>query len=373
MPGIVQENSQEEKIEAYFNRSLFAGVVTRNDCDTVARALGGNPITSVGAQGLCSYTVIAGPRQDTIVHFREETLGKVNTDNIEQAYQIHGSIVPRCKKFGSIGMLKILTMPKIPGSAYSDKCYKRTGPLPADVRATLDSNTEFFSRFFAESWLCSTKAKEHSPRVDELKGFIHYEMENFSNTLPPRHAEYLMKIKDELDILFAEDCAYVLTHLDLLPWNILVNDENHITGIIDWWDAGIMPFGVALHGFFFNMMGWMDKDGWHFYPCHRETEKLFWDTFETIVGTLTYKEKRAMEIAQMVGYYLRYGSTWDESLGKNGAYRPSRDGDEKLAYLDAIVEWTVSKESPIWSAPGDVPALTNGVDRILEQMNGLDF
>ena len=42
---------------------------------------------------------------------------------------------------------------------------------------------------------------------------------------------------------------WVLTHSDLSNTNILVDsDSGHLTGVVDWADARIEPFGIALWG-----------------------------------------------------------------------------------------------------------------------------
>lgn len=345
MPGVDDEN-----VRQYFARKLLKGV-TRSQCDEIAQDIVGAPVIPVAVQGLCSYTVLAGPEQDTIVQFREDGVQELRIDELTRACQIHGSVVPKCTLYGEVGPLKTWVMPKIPGNIYSDECYRSGGKLPPDVLARLKNTTTDLARFFAESWMSGTKGVQDEKLVIHFRDFATKEIDAFIETLPSRFNTFLQKVKHELPTIFDDHYPFVLTHLDLLPWNVLVDEDGHITGIIDWWDAQTIPFGVALQGFFFMLLGWMDRENkvWYCYAEHLEIEQLFWDTFESIAGKMTAQEKRSMEATQMLGYFLRYGSTWDESIGDKGGYRPSRDGDEKLAFLDVLVDWTTSKKGTTWT------------------------
>ena len=66
--------------------------------------------------------------------------------------------------------------------------------------------------------------------------------------------------------------------------NIIVDPKTgHTTGVVDWSEAKILPFGVSLWGLE-NTLGYMDSQGWHYLDNHRELEDLFWRTFEQAVG-----------------------------------------------------------------------------------------
>lgn len=372
----VRENMTEElklrevaKCKAYFQRRyLQQAYVTQDACDVQAMKLKGGPIVPVPCQGLCSYSVFAGENSEHVISFREETIGEIHIDDLALAAQIHGDIVPAAEPMGDFGPLKIFIMPRLDGKALSDTCHKEPGPLPAQVRINVENTIKDLAVFYKQSWNSARAAPKDDERIAEFKEFVFDEMDYFLNALPVRHDTVLQKIIDHLPFLFEDDFPFVLTHLDMLPWNILVKDDGHVSGIIDWWDAKRMPFGVALHGRFFNCLGYMDEaKNWHFYEEHQELEALFWSEFHNSVGPMTDMEKRTMELAQMVGLYLRFGSTWDESLEASGGYRPSRDGDEKMAYLDAAIDW-ISATIPFWNgvtAPRVQPGAT-GTDNVAD-------
>jgi hypothetical protein len=74
--------------------------------------------------------------------------------------------------------------------------------------------------------------------------------------------------------------------------NILVDpNTGHITGVVDWAEAGILPFGISLWGFE-NALGYMDSQGRHYYSYHCALMDLFWQTFERAVGGVSNADKQ---------------------------------------------------------------------------------
>jgi hypothetical protein len=143
----------------------------------------------------------------------------------------------------------------------------------------------------------------------------------------------LVQLQQDLQLLFSDGFPAVLRHDDLCELNILVNPETRsITGIIDWADASILPFGRALYGVL-NVMGWMDMDGWHWHTNHRELEKTFWNTFQDEIGGMDEGQRERIRIASVLGIFLRYGFTWDMEMRR----RPIVVGDGSLKYLNAFV------------------------------------
>lgn len=114
--------------------------------------------------------------------------------------------------------------------------------------------------------------------------------------------------------------------------NIFVDlKTGHITGIIDWADARILPFGISLWGLD-NMLVYMDSKGWHYCTNHHELESLFWITFEKAVGGVSEAGMRAILVARMAGFFLRYGFAWEDGVRE----LPVAKSDSALEYLDAL-------------------------------------
>jgi Phosphotransferase enzyme family len=186
------------------------------------------------------------------------------------------------------------------------------------------------SRFFAESW----KHTQNKP-LDIVEAILHnyqQKLDLLSRALPLRFRESLRKVSAQLPLLFTSTYPLVLSHDDLCEMNILVDpNTGHITGIIDWADASILPFGICLWGFE-NVLGYMDSQGWHYYENHQTLEDLFWKTFEEAVGGVSKAEKRAIRVARVAGFFFRYGFSWEDGVREI----PVKEPDSALRYLDAF-------------------------------------
>lgn len=155
--------------------------------------------------------------------------------------------------------------------------------------------------------------------------------ERLSRVLPSRFRENLDKVRAGLPSLFASTYPLALNHGDLSEMNILVDPSTgHITGVIDWAEAKICPFGISLWGLE-NVLGSMNQQGWHFHPHHLELRNLFWQTFEATVGRVSDDNKQTIEIARMAGLFLRYGFAWAD-----GGQEPVDEGTISFMYLDAF-------------------------------------
>lgn len=135
-----------------------------------------------------------------------------------------------------------------------------------------------------------------------------------------------------LPLLFVSTYPMVLTHGDLSSeMNILVDPSTgHITGVIDWAEAKIGPFGVSLWGLE-NVLGSMNSRGWRYHLHHRALRAQFWQTFEEAVGAVSDDDKRIIQIARMAGFFLQYGFAWED-----GRREPAKDGTISFMYLDAL-------------------------------------
>ena len=115
--------------------------------------------------------------------------------------------------------------------------------------------------------------------------------------------------------------------------NILINPETgHVTGIVDWAEARILPFGFSLWGLE-NILGYMDSEGWHYYDNRDELEGLFWQTFCTEINNATENDLQLIRAARMAGLFCRYGLIMD-GIAVKGVVDQS--DASSLAYLDAF-------------------------------------
>lgn len=141
-------------------------------------------------------------------------------------------------------------------------------------------------------------------------------------------------VHKKLPALFSGTLPFVLSHGDLNTMNILANPETgNITGIVDWAEARILPFGFALYGLE-CVLGWMDSKGWHYYDGHRELESLFWRTFHKEARGFSNSDYHLVHAARMAGLFYQYGFVFD-AKGAVQSVRVDED-DGSLAYLDAF-------------------------------------
>lgn len=104
-------------INDFFNSSTSA---TRQQCDEFAISRAGGVSTPLQMQGVCSYTVTAGPNRAKILQFREED-SIIDMANISLAKAVHPEFVASCKYLGTVGdsrPLHIYEMDNLPGTAH---------------------------------------------------------------------------------------------------------------------------------------------------------------------------------------------------------------------------------------------------------------
>jgi hypothetical protein len=171
-------------------------------------------------------------------------------------------------------------------------------------------------------------------------------LENFSSnlnllkqSLPPRFAANLDKVYQELPLIFSGALPFVLSHRDLCEMNPLISLETgQISGILDWAEAEILPFGLSLWGYE-NILGYMNPEGWHYYENHRELEALFWQTFLEKAAKVSEDDLNLIRFSRLAGLFYRYGIVVD---GK-AVIRVVNELDvAPLRYLDAFCasnEW----------------------------------
>ncbi|RSL83059.1 hypothetical protein CEP52_016814 [Fusarium oligoseptatum] len=309
--------------------------VTREQCDKYAASVAGEPVTPESIQGMWSYTVTAGTKR-SIVQFRAPS-SSLDMKLLALARDTHGTVVANCVYYGTIGLsmpLPVYVMEKLPGVPYI-QVQPSPGPgrpmSPAAASRVINTVTDF-ARFFASSW--------RNPQVMETSAIgtllteYQQRLSLLAEALPSRFAEKLSLVGAELPSLFSSPYPLVLSHGDLCEMNILVDHlTGHITGVIDWEDARILPFGFSLWGFE-NVLGHMDSEGWHYYDNRDSLVSLFWQAFDREVGSVS--DRRAIAVARSVGIFCRYGFAWAK-----GPWVPVDESNYSMKYLDAFFNTSV--------------------------------
>ena len=175
---------------------------------------------------------------------------------------------------------------------------------------------------------------EQSPETI-YQAFAHYAklLSKLFIGLPKRFHPRLVEIREGLPLLFRPEYPWVLNHDDLLEMNIHVDEETgHITGIRDWSDAFVGPFGMSLGGLE-TVLGVQTSSCWYYHPSHKYLREQFWESFYKVVGDLSEDDRGAIEIARLFGLFRMHG--FDRRAEAKDA-APVKEDDPGFARLEAF-------------------------------------
>jgi Phosphotransferase enzyme family len=151
--------------------------------------------------------------------------------------------------------------------------------------------------------------------------------------LPVRFGPTLDNLISKLPDLFKDNWPLVPNHIDLLENNIHVSTETgRMTGICDWKDTVISPFGMSLGGLE-TMLGVPTiKESLRYHANQQELRDLFWESFYQAMGEVSEEQKELIEVARLVGLFLDNGFEWNDA----GIKVPASEGYMSLRYLEAV-------------------------------------
>ena len=149
---------------------------------------------------------------------------------------------------------------------------------------------------------------------------------------------------ENLQRVVAGGYPVVLNHGDLIPSNILVDEETwNITGLVDWAEAEFLPFGMCLYGLehllgnlheVSHPNGGSKRSVWAYDDNAEQLRQLFYDTLTSLVPEL--KHRRAeLWLMRDIGVFLWHGYAWDDGA-IDRVVDEVRDGGE-LAKLRAML------------------------------------
>jgi len=143
-------------------------------------------------------------------------------------------------------------------------------------------------------------------------------------------------VREHLPTLVSGDFPLALTHSDLNELNILVDGSSGIiTGVIDWADAGIQPFGLTLY-VLKKFIGSIGRDGWVYLDNAGVLRDEFWRAFARYAGQLSCSQMKSIQVARKAGYLLRYG-TFYRSRHKGVVGIENMSIEKRRLYLEAIL------------------------------------
>jgi len=298
---------------------------TQQECNEEAGRITGMSIHPTAVQGGTSYTVIGGT---LVVQFRsgDSALDLQFLGYVEQAY---AGFTPQHRSGGTLNELHIYTMNNVGGISM----YLARLQLHRDDCYLLRQSVQDFARFFASPW---HNTSDLMPRPDRGSLLANYssQLSQLSQGLPSRFRSTLDKLTTRLPDLFASDWPLVPNHTDLLENNIHVDPSTgHITGICDWKDTEVSPFGMSLGGLetMLGIRSW--TKGWIYHSNHQDLRALFWGTFWEAVGPISEEQRERVEVARLVGLFLANGFQYDDDCNRV----PASEGNHDLRYLDSVV------------------------------------
>jgi len=318
-----KKHSAADRIEFFFNNY---STLARNDCDALAVAIDPSCTATTSTQGAFSYTIIGNSQ---VVQFRAK-ISPLNLSLIDVAKAIHGPLIARTFLWGKLSdeskgenVVLVYCMERLPGENYSlldssiqnktyhfekqERTVKGLARYQYCVRMKCFSVCSPHTRFFAQSWT------HPQPATNEMKHEVWStytaKLALLASHLPSRFTGLVKHCQDTLRHLFLPGIPWTLTHGDLCDTNLLVDPKSgELTGVPDWAEAEILPFGFALWGLE-TLLGAMDemKGCWLYSTQHKYLEEVFWATFAEHVPGLTDSQWRGIRIGRLLGLLCRHG------------------------------------------------------------------
>ncbi|KAE8408301.1 hypothetical protein BDV37DRAFT_192819 [Aspergillus pseudonomiae] len=182
------------------------------------------------------------------------------------------------------------------------------------------------ARFFALPWNAPQTVTH--PYRDGLHHQYEKELGLLLTSLPPRFCRFIQESLDSLLVILS--LPMVLLHKDFGVCNIMVNETSfNLTGVIDWAEAEIAPFGLNLHSLQRFISKFHLERGWIRYNDYFILEEIFWTTFRNEAGELDDETIRVVKLARGMGLLLSCGFT--SRLANEPVPAPIQD-DENGAY-----------------------------------------
>jgi hypothetical protein len=275
----------------------------------------------------------------------------LDLDIAAAAKQMYPALAPRTRALnhdlpGSLCAYEIQKMPGTPLSRLLPKTQVLDAVMQQKHKRLITSLASLIAASYAPPKL-PRHTRADSPMSDtptllsQCRGRVGSSMvrrlEQLSQELPSiglRHVarDTWAKLRD------IRDYPVVLNHGDLIPSNILVDEESwEITGLVDWAEAELLPFGTCAYGLEL-VLGHVEPipsgNEYVYFDNAVHLRDVFWTSLFAAVPDL--KKRRAdVETMRDVGVLLWYGFAWDEGR-VDRVVSEGRDGVE-VACLRAFM------------------------------------
>jgi Phosphotransferase enzyme family len=321
MADVSEEWNRQEReiIDKFFREKIPATFTAENESASVCTeksfiqfakaALKTDDVAAVDNQGSNSFTLLSSSLKE-IIQFRLKLL---KTDIIHLANKIYGDLVPEVK-FHDGFPLPVYSCKVIPGRVHLLQPFPE-GNFPLEREKVTVAELGWFvarAAFFEQP-----KPVPDSSWTKSAEMTLHRLTKNSTlRCLAPDLFDLLSTLQPELHLL--ESLPAVLTHHDFSQVNILVNDSGHVTGVIDFDEAGIEAFGMCIWGLYECFLGSMEDGKWSFYDMPAEDspgrsvrevlECTFWDSLWVNAPLSLKREKaeKAVKISLSIGIINRY-------------------------------------------------------------------
>ncbi|KAK6860966.1 hypothetical protein PG995_004602 [Apiospora arundinis] len=301
---------------------------TQEQCDQAAEQILGRRVRPAPVQGSTSYTVVPDNNVgEYVVQYRASD-SSLDLDFLRCIEQTYGRFVPRHSNSGRLDKLHIYTMSNVGGISV----YLALDQLHGNHCYLLRQTVQDFASFFASAWH-NTPASTPTPSRKRLYSDYSSRLSQLSQGLPDRFRPTLEHLISNLPGLFADDWPLVPNHTDLLENNIHVHQETgRITGICDWKDTAISPFGTSLGGLETLLGIRTREEGWRYHANQGELRDLFWKAFYSAMGPVSREDMERIEEARLVGIFLDNGFVYVNAEDQV----PVSEGSFNLKYLEAV-------------------------------------
>jgi len=328
---MAESESTHSAIAGFFERAGL-GLKDMVECEVFLEKLFPGLVKEpVPHQGFCSYTVYLG--NDQVVQFRPDNY-QLDLTIIEYALEVLGSWVPMTRQVGKTTHLHAYIMAKLPGISFGDfRAREMSFPTTQDNRKRI---CEDFALLMARSWQCCRKASFPKGVVGSS---LKERLQMLSTRLPVRLRPVAKLLLSQLHLI--ESLRWVVTHGDLVAGNIMLDSRSgHLSGLVDWAEAEVLPFGISLYGLE-ELIGQMTPDGFIYCSNAIELRGIFWKSLVGKVPELKH-HLATISMARNLGILLWHGIAFDD--GKiDRVVQEGRD-DAEIAYLDAFLNLSTEHE-----------------------------
>ncbi|KAK0736845.1 hypothetical protein B0T21DRAFT_363860 [Apiosordaria backusii] len=309
MAIVYPEYSVDAEIEAFFNKTS----TTRAACDVKAREIAGGNVVPVAVQGVCSYSVYAGPELEFVVQFRLESLA-LKTEVTSHVTEVYGPLAPKVSFEGKIGEpegegepLYVYLMTRVRGVTHLDFILAHNVPENSPDSFSWRNNLiSDIAHFMALSWKAPRPVSEEY-RGNLKRAYIR-DLQALYSALPARFQPIIQTCIDSMENILR--LPMVILHRDFGSCNILVDEVTcHLVGVIDWAEAEVCPFGLNLHSLQ-AMTGKLHlRNGWTRFEDYDSLQDVFWERFTREIGGLSDDQLRTIKLARALGLLLSRGFT----------------------------------------------------------------